>query len=148
MAREQPKMDGLGQALRFLRSRSGLHQEDVALAIPTTRSSVGAWEQSKHDPSPANLERYLRAVGCTFRDLDRALREVRGEESAPRRTNGDPAPDLEGLTRDAWATRRTQDLVSREVDRRVARIMRDILGHDPRALAGEDRQGEPARGQG
>ncbi len=47
------------------RITAGLTQEDVAVAMGTTKSAVSRLEGGgKHSPSLSTLQRYARAVGC------------------------------------------------------------------------------------
>lgn len=109
----------VGHALRLLRERAEIAQRELARRAGTSAGMISSYELGKSDPGAGTLERLLRAMGYSFRDLDTALRQVRGEEipmesGAP---NGTPAPRWEeglGVLR--------EEEVTREVDRRVARM--------------------------
>lgn len=75
----------LGKALRLLRSRAGLSQEQVSEGRDApTQSQISAWEGGEQQPSVTNLFAYLSVLGCDFGDLQWAMDACRTTESVDR----------------------------------------------------------------
>src|SRR5215831_3766564 len=66
ICRKQP---GWGQALRRLREKSGLSQQDLAEAVGVDRAAVSLWESEKSYPSAENLRKALAVMGVDPRVL-------------------------------------------------------------------------------
>jgi len=76
--------DRLGLALRFLRNQKNLRQRDVAERAGITGSMLSGYENGKKLPALGSLDKIIRAMGFTLRDLVDVL-----EGPLP----GDPPPD-------------------------------------------------------
>lgn len=98
-------MDGLGQALRWLRDRNGRKQYQVAEAAGITKGMLSAYETGRQRPSLETLDKLLSTLGCTLHDLHNAIEIVNGRpaagkpvgrpsEPAARRWPGRGFPDL------------------------------------------------------
>ncbi|MDY7095434.1 MAG: helix-turn-helix transcriptional regulator [Acidobacteriota bacterium] len=72
-------IEHLGRALAILREKHGRTQEEVATAASVTPSMISNYERGKEKPSLDSLWKILRAMNCTFIDLEAALRLVRGD---------------------------------------------------------------------
>ena len=83
MALSPVKRDALGAAVRQLRGRRGMSQEDVALDAGLHRAYVGDVERGERNPTFANLDRLSGALGVDLSELvlayERHLRERSGE---------------------------------------------------------------------
>ena len=71
-------MNGLGQALRWLRDRIGKKQYQVAAAAGVTKGMLSAYETGRQKPSLDTLEKLLNTLGCDLHDLHSALEIVNG----------------------------------------------------------------------
>lgn len=101
-----PIMNGLGQALRWLRDRQGKKQYQVADAAGITKGMLSAYETGRQRPSLETLEKILDTLGCDLNDLHNAIQIVNGrpeqmkkkgegvgdEEGAPEASSGRPGP--------------------------------------------------------
>jgi transcriptional regulator with XRE-family HTH domain len=72
-------MNGLGQALRWLRDRIGKKQYQVAAAAGVTKGMLSAYETGRQKPSLDTLEKLLNTLGCDLHDLHNALEIVNGK---------------------------------------------------------------------
>src|SRR5262245_52288931 len=66
ICRKQP---GWGAALRRLREKSGLSQQDLAEAVGVDRAAISLWEDEKSYPSAENLRKALAVMGVDPRVL-------------------------------------------------------------------------------
>lgn len=98
-------LDGLGQALRWLRDRNGRKQYQVAEAAGITKGMLSSYETGRQKPSLQTLDKLLSTLGCTLHDLHNAMEIVHGRpaagqpsgrpgEASPRRWPGSGFPDL------------------------------------------------------
>jgi transcriptional regulator with XRE-family HTH domain len=71
-------LNGLGQALRWLRERHGKKQYQVADAAGITKGMLSAYETGRQRPSLETLEKVLGTLGCDLHDLHNALQIVNG----------------------------------------------------------------------
>jgi transcriptional regulator with XRE-family HTH domain len=71
-------LNGLGQALRWLRERYGKKQYQVADAAGITKGMLSAYETGRQRPSMDTLEKVLSTLGCDLHDLHNALQIVNG----------------------------------------------------------------------
>lgn len=77
-------LDGLGQALRWLRDRLGKKQYQVAEAAGITKGMLSAYETGRQRPSLQTLEKLLDTLGCDLHDLHNAIEIVNGRPASPR----------------------------------------------------------------
>lgn len=84
-------LNGLGQALRWLRDRLGRKQYQVAEAAGITKGMLSAYETGRQRPSLETLEKLLGTLGCDLHDLHNAIQIVNGRADAirPPLLNGD-----------------------------------------------------------
>ena len=113
----------------MLRERVGLSQAALAQEAGASQSQVHGYEKGASTPGTGTLARILSAMGADFADLERALREVRGEP-VPATNNGNPPPLLEEARAARDATQAVRELETAEVDQRLARMIRIIWGLD------------------
>ena len=79
---------GLGPALRRLRHRRGLTQQELARRAGVTRAMISSYEHESHLPSLPTLGRLLAGLELSPADLAAALAEP------PRTSPGDGPPEL------------------------------------------------------
>lgn len=77
-------LNGLGQALRWLRDRLGKKQYQVAEAAGITKGMLSAYETGRQRPSLETLEKLLSTLGCDLHDLHNAIHIVNGRPAAMR----------------------------------------------------------------
>ena len=77
-------LDGLGQALRWLRGRQGKKQYQVAEAAGITKGMLSAYETGRQRPSLETLDKLLGTLGCTLHDLHNAIEIVNGRPAVGR----------------------------------------------------------------
>ncbi|HWN44347.1 MAG TPA: helix-turn-helix transcriptional regulator [Thermoanaerobaculia bacterium] len=77
-------LNGLGQALRWLRDRLGKKQYQVAEAAGITKGMLSAYETGRQRPSLETLEKLLNTLGCDLHDLHNAIQIVNGRPAAMR----------------------------------------------------------------
>jgi transcriptional regulator with XRE-family HTH domain len=77
-------LNGLGQALRWLRDRLGKKQYQVAEAAGITKGMLSAYETGRQRPSLETLEKLLGTLGCDLHDLHNAIQIVNGRPAAMR----------------------------------------------------------------
>lgn len=65
--------DELGHALRWIRSRTGRSQVEVARKARITKAMVSAYETGKQTPSISTLDKILAALGADLHVLQDAL---------------------------------------------------------------------------
>ena len=66
----------VGPALASLRREAGLRQRDVADRLGIGASTIGRFESPRGNPRAKSIDRYLRAIGRTPRDLLGALESL------------------------------------------------------------------------
>jgi transcriptional regulator with XRE-family HTH domain len=82
-------LNGLGQALRWLRDRQGKKQYNVAESAGITKGMLSAYETGRQRPSIETLEKILDTLRCDLNDLHNALQIVNGRpEGMKRRGDG------------------------------------------------------------
>jgi transcriptional regulator with XRE-family HTH domain len=74
--------EDLGEALKWLRTRRGWPQKQLARLAKVTNSMVSSYETGKQTPTLATLHKLLRALGADFCDLFCALEHVHGRPAA------------------------------------------------------------------
>ena len=95
-----PILNGLGQALRWLRDRQNKKQYQVADSAGITKGMLSAYETGRQRPSLETLEKILDTLGCDLNDLHNAIQIINGRpEQMKRRGEGEeegsPAPAFE-----------------------------------------------------
>ena len=85
-----PILNGLGQALRWLRDRQSKKQYQVADAAGITKGMLSAYETGRQRPSLETLEKILDTLGCDLNDLHNAIQIINGRPEQMRR-RGDGA---------------------------------------------------------
>ena len=89
-----PILNGLGQALRWLRDRQGKKQYQVAEAAGITKGMLSAYETGRQRPSLKTLEKILDTLGCDLNDLHNAIQIINGRpEGIKRRGEGVEEPE-------------------------------------------------------
>ncbi|MFL6237159.1 MAG: helix-turn-helix domain-containing protein [Thermoanaerobaculia bacterium] len=84
-----PILNGLGQALRWLRDRQGKKQYQVADSAGITKGMLSAYETGRQRPSLETLEKILDTLGCDLNDLHNAIQIINGRpEKMKRRGEG------------------------------------------------------------
>jgi len=83
-------LDGLGQALRWLRDRNRRKQYQVAEAAGITKGMLSSYETGRQRPSLETLGKVLGTRGCTLHDLHNAIEIVNGR---PGQAPPKPWPD-------------------------------------------------------
>ena len=82
-------LNGLGQALRWLRDRQGKKQYQVADDAGITKGMLSAYETGRQRPSLETLEKILDTLGCDLNDLHNAIQIINGRpERMKRRGEG------------------------------------------------------------
>ena len=82
-------LEGLGQALRWLRDRQGKKQYMVAENAGITKGMLSAYETGRQRPSLETLEKILATLGCDLNDLHNAIQIINGRpEGMKRRGEG------------------------------------------------------------
>ena len=77
-------LNGLGQALRWLRGRLGKKQYQVAQAAGITKGMLSAYETGRQRPSLETLEKLLNTLECDLNDLHNAIQIVNGRPVSTR----------------------------------------------------------------
>jgi transcriptional regulator with XRE-family HTH domain len=80
-----PILNGLGQALRWLRDRRGRKQYEVAETAGITKGMLSAYETGRQRPSLETLEKILGTLGCDLNDLHNAIQIINGRPEGMRR---------------------------------------------------------------
>lgn len=78
-------LNGLGQALRWLRDRQGKKQYQVADTAGITKGMLSAYETGRQRPSLETLEKILDTLGCDLNDLHNAIQIINGKPEAMKR---------------------------------------------------------------
>ena len=80
-----PILNGLGQALRWLRDRQGKKQYQVADSAGITKGMLSAYETGRQRPSLETLEKILGTLECDLNDLHNAIQIINGRPEKMRR---------------------------------------------------------------
>lgn len=80
-----PILNGLGQALRWLRDRQSKKQYQVADSAGITKGMLSAYETGRQRPSLETLEKILDTLGCDLNDLHNAIQIINGRPEQMRR---------------------------------------------------------------
>lgn len=86
--------DELGRALRWVRTRQGKKQYEVAKSAKVTKAMLSSYENQKQRPTLETLERLLEALEIDLEQLAYAIRAVRDEDrrSAGEEPEEEPTP--------------------------------------------------------
>jgi transcriptional regulator with XRE-family HTH domain len=99
-----PALQGLGKALRWLRTGQDRRQYEVASDAGVTKAMLSAYETGKQRPALETLEKILDALGVDLADLHHALLIVNDRATAK----------AEASARERW--RRGPDAAGPRVD--------------------------------
>jgi transcriptional regulator with XRE-family HTH domain len=77
-------LNGLGQAIRWLRERHEKKQYQVADDAGITKGMLSSYETGRQRPSLETLEKVLSTLGCDLHDLHNALQIVNGRPQVMR----------------------------------------------------------------
>lgn len=148
-------LNGLGQALRWLRDRQGKKQYNVAESAGITKGMLSAYETGRQRPSLDTLEKILDTLGCDLNDLHNALQIVNGRPEGMKR-RGEGVERLEafppGRSPESLSAEGSESLVQQVLGRweplapeeerafrqmlegfhRFLRYLHDLLPQDPR----------------
>lgn len=91
-----PILNGLGQALRWLRDRQGKKQYQVAESAGITKGMLSAYETGRQRPSLETLEKILDTLGCDLNDLHNAIQIINGRPEKMRRRGEGVGTEEEG----------------------------------------------------
>ena len=91
-----PILNGLGQALRWLRDRRGRKQYEVAETAGITKGMLSAYETGRQRPSLETLEKILDTLGVDLNDLHNAIQIINGRPEGMRRRGEGAGGETEG----------------------------------------------------
>ncbi len=109
-----PILNGLGQALRWLRDRQTKKQYQVADSAGITKGMLSAYETGRQRPSLETLEKILDTLGCDLNDLHNAIQIINGRPEKMKRRG-------EGMDEEEPAVVRTEAGGRSEVQRVLGR---------------------------
>lgn len=116
-----PILNGLGQALRWLRDRRGRKQYEVADAAGITKGMLSAYETGRQRPSLETLEKVLGTLACDLNDLHNAIQIINGKPEGMRRRGEGTGSEEAGTAAPATAEPASERLdVQRILGRRQA----------------------------
>jgi transcriptional regulator with XRE-family HTH domain len=120
-----PVLNGLGQALRWLRDRLGRKQYQVAEAAGITKGMLSAYETGRQRPSLETLEKLLSTLGCDLNDLHNAIQIVNGRPTAMRsgRFDAEPGAAGEGGFPDLYSVLGQSDPLPPELERAFGQLL-------------------------
>jgi transcriptional regulator with XRE-family HTH domain len=125
-----PILNGLGQALRWLRDRQNKKQYQVADAAGITKGMLSAYETGRQRPSLETLEKILDTLGCDLNDLHNAIQIINGRpERMKRRGEGageeeaSPPPVSEGGRTDLQRILGRRDPIPFEEERAFSEML-------------------------
>ncbi|NJN36282.1 MAG: helix-turn-helix domain-containing protein [Nitrospiraceae bacterium] len=104
----------VGPALRLLRERAGLVQQDVANRLGVYKGTVSRLEQSVANPTLETVGRYLMAIGATAQSLFEALRSLEPAPGEGWMVGSASTPEAPDIAREA------KGLATQTLHRRVA----------------------------
>ena len=155
-----PILNGLGQALRWLRDRQNKKQYQVADAAGITKGMLSAYETGRQRPSLETLEKILDTLGCDLNDLHNAIQIINGRPEKMKRRGeggeeeeGSPAPAFEGGRTDLQRILGRRDPIPVEEERafgemldgfhRLLRFFHDTYSGSQRRSAGPATPAKP-----
>jgi transcriptional regulator with XRE-family HTH domain len=118
-------MNGLGQALRWLRERHSKKQYHVADDAGITKGMLSSYETGRQRPSLETLEKVLNTLGCDLHDLHNALQIVNGRPQImrPRTAEADEAPEPQSGRTNVYKTLGISERLPPEEERAIAQIL-------------------------
>jgi transcriptional regulator with XRE-family HTH domain len=154
-----PILNGLGQALRWLRDRQGKKQYQVADTAGITKGMLSAYETGRQRPSLETLEKILDTLGCDLNDLHNAIQIINGRpEKMKRRGEGveedPPVPrvaDGSGGRSEVQRILQRRDPLPFEEERAFSEMLdgfHRLLRYFHERMAGASRPSEPREGGG
>jgi len=118
--------DKLPEALRLLRHRAGLRQNELAERARVTKPMMSAYETGTKRPTTETLDKILDALGEDVTGLGQALRSVqRASERMELSNNGSEADPLD-LGRDRLEARQALEEIGEGVERFMRSMSRVI----------------------
>jgi transcriptional regulator with XRE-family HTH domain len=116
-------LNGLGQALRWLRERYGKKQYQVADDAGITKGMLSAYETGRQRPSLETLEKVLGTLGCDLHDLHNALQIVNGRPQIMRQRSTEPEDEPEPGRSDVYKTLGLTKPLPPEEEKAIAQIL-------------------------
>lgn len=147
-------LNGLGQALRWLRERQGKKQYQVADSAGITKGMLSAYETGRQRPSLETLEKLLNTLGCDLHDLHNALQIVNGRPQILRHRL-EPGEELEESSRaeggrpDVYKTLGISETLPLEEEKAISMILdgfHRLVRYLHRAAGRRPEQDPPADG--
>ena len=120
-----PVLNGLGQALRWLRDRLGKKQYQVAEAAGITKGMLSAYETGRQRPSLETLEKLLSTLGCDLNDLHNAIQIVNGRPTSmrPGRLSAEGQPGRESGFPDLYSVLGQNEPLPAELERAFGQLL-------------------------
>jgi len=118
-------LNGIGQALRWLRDRLGKKQYQVAEAAGITKGMLSAYETGRQRPSLETLEKLLSTLGCDLHDLHNAIQIVNGRPAAmrPGRLEAEPGGGREHGFPDLYSVLGQTEPLPPELERAFGQLL-------------------------
>lgn len=116
-------LNGLGQALRWLRERYGRKQYQVADDAGITKGMLSAYETGRQRPSLETLEKVLGTLGCDLHDLHNALQIVNGRPQIMRQRTAETEDEPEPGRTDVYKTLGLTKPLPPEEEKAIAQIL-------------------------
>jgi transcriptional regulator with XRE-family HTH domain len=118
-------LNGLGQALRWLRDRLGKKQYQLAEAAGITKGMLSAYETGRQRPSLETLEKLLGTLGCDLHDLHNAIQIVNGRPAAmrPGRLEAEPGGGRDRGFPDLYSVLGQSDPLPPELERAFGQLL-------------------------
>jgi len=118
-------LDGLGQALRWLRERHGRRQYQAAETAGITKGMLSSYETGRQRPSLETLEKVLDSLQCDLHDLHNALQSVNGRPQIMRQRLADAvaAPETAGARTDVYKILGLTEQMPPEEEKAIAQIL-------------------------
>jgi transcriptional regulator with XRE-family HTH domain len=88
-----PILNGLGQAIRWLRDRQNKKQYQVADSAGITKGMLSAYETGRQRPSLETLDKILDTLGCYLNDHHNAIQIINGRPEKMKRRGEEAAPE-------------------------------------------------------
>jgi transcriptional regulator with XRE-family HTH domain len=115
-------LNGLGQALRWLRERHGKKQYQVADDAGITKGMLSAYETGRQRPSLETLEKVLGTLSCDLHDLHNSLQIVNGRPQILRQ-RGMEAAESGGERPDVYRVLGLKSALPAQEERAIAQIL-------------------------
>lgn len=118
-------LNGLGQALRWLRERHGRKQYQLADTAGITKGMLSSYETGRQRPSIETLEKVLNTLQCDLHDLHNALQIVNGRPQIMRQRLADvaAAPEAARARIDVYKILGVVDLMPPEEEKAISQIL-------------------------